>query len=107
MGAPSIEREHNLWVWHHHCVSVDWTTGQINIFEDGEQVENKIQKTLIDDYAVHWSKPINLVLVGCFNWLEGLGETTIGKFADVQVFFRVLSSDQIREITQCKTFLRQ
>ena len=105
VGAPYLKAEYYYRIWHHHCLSLDWAKGKIVIYQDGEKIHEKIEKTLVDDYAKKWTKPINTVSIGCFQWSQGKGETTIGKFADVQIFKRILTDQEMMDITSCKVFL--
>ena len=86
VGAPYLKTDYYYRVWHHHCFALDWEKGNLVIYQDGEKIEEKVHETLVEDYANKWTKPINAVSIGCFQWSLGTGETTIGEFADVQIF---------------------
>ena len=93
-------------VWRHSCISVDFADGIIQLFENG----NKVHEEPFEDSQEIYRKlqtDLTVVTVGCA-YIENLEEdwtysmSMLGRFTDFQMFSRILSNEEMEDITGCK-----
>ena len=89
----------DLQVWRHTCFSVDFESGDIKLVENGEVQANSKSSDIKP-----LETPMNLVAAGCY--YRPIGKTKYqsmyGRITDVQIFSRLLSENEMEEISGCK-----
>ena len=83
-------------IWRHSCVSFDFDTKQVQLFENGEKRYEKISEVV-----QKIGETLNHVAAGClyrsFRYLSMYGRVT-----DLQIFGRVLPDGVMKAITGCE-----
>ena len=89
----------NLQVWRHTCLSIDFTTGHVKRVENG-LVRFKTQSNQIRQLG----DTMNIVAAGCYYRPNGLTkyQSMYGRVTDVQMFSRILSDEEMEDISGCK-----
>ena len=89
---------HDVQIWRHTCLSMNFYTGHVKLFENGKE-RYRTQSDLIQKQE-QW---MNHVSVGCM--YKSTGETEYmsmyGRVTYVQVFGNILIDTKMEEITEC------
>ena len=88
-----------LQVWRHLCLSVQFNTGELHLADNGE-IFYKVRSEKVKRLG----KTMNFVSAGCFFKSSGntLYMSMQGEITDFQIFSRILSESEMKEVTGCK-----
>ncbi|XP_023325929.1 uncharacterized protein LOC111699471 isoform X1 [Eurytemora carolleeae] len=89
--------------WRHPCLTLDMTTGDIAVFENGEKIFSKNDQGLID-VGETLLPTYSHVSAGCAYDMDNIDYSMYGQVTDVQVFNGVLSDQELKDLTGCRTF---
>ena len=89
----------DIQIWRHSCFSVDFDTGELRLFENGEERFKKASNII-----KKFGSTMNHVAAGC--GYRAVGDTLYpsmyGRITDVQIFNGILSDSKMKEITGCE-----
>ena len=97
-------------VWRHTCITLDFSSGIIQLFENGEKMHEEALKNYHNVFE-KLQEDMTLVTVGCA-YIENLDEdwtyamSMLGRFTDFQLFGRVLQNKEMEEITGCQKIVQ-
>ena len=106
LGLQSFQTQ----VWRHSCVTFDFERGGLQIYENGQKMNEEPMEKFEEIYA-KLEQGVNIFTVGCA-YIENLEEdwtyamSMLGSFTDFQVFGRILSQDEAEDITGCRSVVQ-
>ena len=88
-----------LQMWRHLCLSVRFNTGELHLADNG-----KIFYKVKSDKVKRLGKTMNFASAGCFFKSSGntLYMSMQREITDFQIFIRILSHSEMKEVTGCK-----
>ena len=88
---------HDLQIWRHSCFTIDFESGHVTLVENG-----KVRIKTQSDKIKKLGGTMNHVSAGClYHPSEYL--SMYGRVTDLQIFGRILSDQEMEEITGCKS----
>ena len=87
---------HDVQIWRHTCVSIDFETKTIKLFENGEKRHEKVSQVLQTIGLT-----MNHVTPGC-SYKFSRYQSMYGRVTDVQIFRKVLTDKMMEVITGCE-----
>ena len=87
---------HDVQIWRHSCLSLDFETGDIKLVENGEILYKSNSTSLIK------LSMLSDVTVGCYYYKPSGLMSMYGRATDMQMFSKVLSDKYMKQITNCK-----
>ena len=108
VSLPTFTDKFNRNVWKHQCFSINFSTGKVKYFLNGEEKfsEPNLYKDVKDDIDP-FSRTFDFLSLGCVYQTTGSKiKSTLSQYTDLQMFSRELSDSEMISYTSCTDFLK-